>query len=107
MFDTGKTQTPGAATTAAPVSLGAHDVAVWTQVLAQADGPASDAERIDAVRELEQLKCAAEAMQAAVAADLDESQRAVQAAAGVPTERQGRGVAAQVALARRESPHRG
>jgi hypothetical protein len=89
------------------VPLDAHDVASWTTMLAQADGPASDAQRVDALRELEQLKCAAEAMQAQLTADLDQSQRAVQAAAGVPAERQGRGVAAQVALARRESPHRG
>ena len=40
-------------------------------------------------------------------ADFDASQRAEQARAGVPAGQQGRGVAAQVALARRESPHRG
>ena len=39
--------------------------------------------------------------------DLDTSARAAHAAAGVPKQEQGRGVAAQVALARRESPHRG
>jgi hypothetical protein len=63
--------------------------------------------RIDLIRALEELKWAAEAAQAAVTADFDTSQRAEQAARGVPVERQGRGVAAQVALARRESPHRG
>jgi hypothetical protein len=36
-----------------------------------------------------------------------ESQEAVQVAADVPARERGRGVAAQVALARRESPHRG
>jgi hypothetical protein len=51
----------------------------------------TDAERIDLIRELEQLKCAAGAGQAELAAALGE----------------GRGAAAQVALARRESPHRG
>jgi hypothetical protein len=50
---------------------------------------------------------AAAAAQAVVTADFDASQRAEQASQGVPVERQGRGVAAQVALARRESPHRG
>ncbi len=40
-------------------------------------------------------------------AEFDTSQRAEQARAGVAAEQQGRGVAAQVALARRESPHRG
>src|SRR3954468_6027264 len=51
----------------------------------------TDAERVDLIRELEELKCAAEAAQAELAAALGE----------------GRGAAAQVALARRESPHRG
>ena len=67
-----------------------------------------DAERIDLdPRALEVLKCAAEGAQAAVTADFDASQRAAAAAAGVPAERQGRGIDTQVALARRESPHRG
>ena len=67
----------------------------------------SDADRIDLLRGLEQLKCVAEAAQAALTADFAESQRAKAADAGVPAERRGRGIAAQVALARRESPHRG
>jgi hypothetical protein len=66
-----------------------------------------DAGRIDAIRALEELTCAATAAQAALAAELDESQRAEQAVAGVPVAQRGRGVAAQVALARRESHHRG
>ncbi len=85
----------------------AHDITTWTHALAESDGPHTDAERIDTLRALEVLKCAAEAMQADVTADLDESQRAIQASAGEPVERQGRGIAHQVALARRESPHRG
>jgi hypothetical protein len=66
-----------------------------------------DPSRIDGIRSLERLVCVATAAQAALAAELDESQRADQAAAGVPAAQQGRGVAAQVALARRESHHRG
>ncbi len=66
-----------------------------------------DVERIDLIRALEELKCAAEGAQAVLTAAFDRSQRAAEAAAGVPVERQGRAVAAQVALARRESPHRG
>jgi hypothetical protein len=42
-----------------------------------------------------------------VAAGFDASQRAAQAAAGLPAERQGRGVGAQIGLARRCSPYRG
>ena len=66
-----------------------------------------DAERIDLIRALEELKCAAEGAQATLTAAFDRSQREVEAAAGVPAGRRGRAVAAQVALARRESPHRG
>ena len=63
--------------------------------------------RIDLIRALEELKCSAEAAQAMLTAAFDRSQREAEARAGVPAERQGRAVAAQVALARRESPHRG
>ena len=88
-----------------PVS--AAEVAAWTAALLDVAREASDSERIDLLRELEVLRCAAAGAQAVVAADFDTSQRAEQAAAGVRAERQGRGVAAQVALARRESPHKG
>jgi hypothetical protein len=53
------------------------------------------------------LKSAAAAAQARITADLDASVRAAHAAAGIPADRQGRGVAAQLALARQESPYRG
>ena len=82
-------------------------VAAWAAALRHVARDASDADRIDQIRALENLKCAAAAAQAVLTGDFDRSQRAEQAAAGVPAERQGRGVAAQVALARRESPHRG
>ncbi len=66
-----------------------------------------DAARIDLIQALEELNNTACAVQAALAVDLDASQRAQRASAGEPAARQGRGVAAQVALARRESPHAG
>ena len=66
-----------------------------------------DGGRVDQIRKLETLKCAAEAAQAVLSADLDTSMRARAAEAGVPAARQGRGVAAQLAFARRESLHRG
>ena len=62
---------------------------------------------IDLIRALEELKCAAEGAQAEATAAFDRSQRAAAARRGVPQERQGRGIPEQVALARRESPHRG
>lgn len=78
-----------------------------TRDLAVVDHELDDPARIDLIRALEELSCAAAGAQAVLTADLDDSQRADQAARGVPAAHRGRGVAAQVALARRESPHRG
>src|SRR5687767_6946578 len=69
--------------------------------------PLTDAERIDRLAALEDLKAAASAAQALLAAELDTSRRAAEEARGVPASEQGRGVSAEVALARRESPHAG
>ncbi len=66
-----------------------------------------DADRVEQIGLLEQLKGAAAAAQAVLTVELVASQRAEQQAAGVPASRLGHGVAAQVGLARRESPHRG
>src|SRR6476469_9824545 len=91
-------------------SLDASVVSRFAASLSTALGSANghdDPARVDAIRALEQLVCVATAAQAALAADLDESQRALHEAAGVAAAHRGRGVAAQVALARRESHHRG
>ncbi|GAA5115409.1 HNH endonuclease signature motif containing protein [Alloalcanivorax gelatiniphagus] len=69
--------------------------------------PLADAERIDRLSALEDLKAAAAAAQAVLAAELDLSRRAQEEARGVPAPERGRGVAAEVALARHESPHAG
>jgi hypothetical protein len=66
-----------------------------------------DGQRIDLISELESLKSAASAAQARLAVAFADSQEAVQQAGGAPARERGRGVAAQIALARRESPHRG
>ena len=65
-----------------------------------------DAERIDQIRLLEELKSAAAAAQARVVADLHDSQVARQRAHGLTERHLGRGVASQVGLAKRESPAR-
>ena len=62
---------------------------------------------VDQLRGLEELKAAIAAAQARVAVAFDLAQRAEQAEAGIPAAEQGQGVAAQVALARGESPSRG
>src|ERR1700712_1499317 len=69
-----------------------------------ADHAVDDSELIDRIRLLEEIKAAAGAAQAVATAAFVASQRARQAALGVPTARTGRGVAAQVGLARRMSP---
>lgn len=68
---------------------------------------AGSAELIEQLRGLEDLKSAIAGLQARIAVAFDAVQRRVQADLGVPVAEQGRGVAAQVALARRESPARG
>ena len=56
---------------------------------------------------LETAKSTAAAEQARITARLDEMRRAAEAAAGVPAAKRGRGLAAEIALARRDSPNRG
>ncbi len=62
---------------------------------------------IDQLRQLEELKCAIVGAQARIAVAFDVAERRAQADAGVPRSEQGQGVAAQIALARGESPSRG
>ena len=75
--------------------------------LAAVDPHADQAALIEQIAWLERVKSAASAGQARAAAALDANRRAAEAAAGVPTAKQGRGVAGEVALARRDSPARG
>jgi hypothetical protein len=89
-----------------PQRLTSAQVHGWVETVQRVDREADDAERIDLLRALEVLKCAAEAAQAVVTADFDRSQQALAEQRGVPVERRGRGIAEQVAMARRESPHR-
>ncbi|WP_427018561.1 hypothetical protein ACQCSX_08525 [Pseudarthrobacter sp. P1] len=79
---------------------------------AAAPGPAvsavsAGAGLIDQIRALEELKGAAAARQAVLATVFDGLQRAGQEALGVPATRLGKGVAEQLALARRDPPARG
>jgi hypothetical protein len=74
-------------------------------VLVDLDG--DESALVERIAELEWLKAAAAAGQARIAAALDETRRAAEAAAGVPAAKRGRGLASEVALARRDSPARG
>ena len=75
--------------------------------LAALDSHADEASLIEQIAELERVKSVAAAGQARAAAALDERRRADEAAAGVPVRQRGRGVASEIALARRDSPARG
>ncbi len=84
----------------------AGELASLLAALALASPAAGDAARVDRIRVLEELKGAVSAAQAREAVVFKASQLARQRAAGVPAGDVGKGISAQVALARRESPHR-
>jgi hypothetical protein len=76
--------------------------------LAAHDGAGlSEAEMVDHLTAMEQLKSGLAAAQARVTARLAAERVKSEAAAGVPVEQRGRGLAAEVALARQDSPVRG
>jgi len=89
------------------VAAAAPSIADVLSLLARVPLAADPAGMIDQLRGLEDLKCLAGARQADTAVAFDLQQRREQAAAGVPANEQGAGVAAQIALARRESPAKG
>lgn len=87
--------------------LRTDDIDGLLTLLPRVDRDLANDERIDQIRRLEELKCAAEAAQARLSVDFDTSMRSAAADRGVPQARRGRGVAAQIAFARRESLSRG
>lgn len=74
---------------------------------AAAVGALSASTLIDVINILEEAKNAMSATQAHVQALFVAQQRLTQTQSGVPQKKLGQGIAQQVALARRESPHRG
>lgn len=89
------------------LTLSTAELGGWVSALASMEPARTDSERIDRIRMLEEIKGAAAAAQAAETVAFKASQRRVQEADGLPAEQVGRGIRHQVALARRESPHRG
>ena len=71
------------------------------------DLDADESALVERIAELEHLKSAAAAAQVRLTAAFDEKRRSAEAAAGVPAAKRGRGLASEVALARRDSPNRG
>ena len=84
----------------------AADLRWFVGALGRLDDRVGDAERVDQIRLLEEIKSAAAAAQATVTSDFVASLRAAQVQAGVAAGEVGAGIAAQVALAKRESPAR-
>jgi hypothetical protein len=89
---------------ASVIGVGSDELTAIRDALARVDITVPDADLIDQIRLLEEIKAAAAAAQAVATAAFVTSQRALQAAQGVPAARTGRGVAAQIGLARRMSP---
>lgn len=89
------------------VALTTAELAGWVTLLPTLCPDVPDDERIDRLRLLEEVKGAIAAAQAREAVALKRSVAEAEAERGVPSRERARGVAAQVALARRESPHRG
>jgi hypothetical protein len=90
----------------APAELSTERLRSFIGALARLDADVDDAERIDQIRLLEALKAAASAAQATVTSRFAASQRAAQTAAGMRAGDVGKGIGAQVALAKREAPAR-
>nr|WP_235046836.1 HNH endonuclease signature motif containing protein [Arthrobacter nitrophenolicus] len=90
-----------------PGLYGVPTVSDVLALLARVPVASDGAGMIDQLRQLEDVKSLAGARQADITVAFDVFQRRVQAAAGVPAAEQGAGVAAQIALARRESPAKG
>ncbi|OAB87224.1 hypothetical protein AWH69_12840 [Janibacter melonis] len=82
-------------------------VASWCKALRALGEPVLEDEAIEQVAALERLKSAAAAAQARVTATLWQTRVARETDAGVPADQRGRGLADEIALARREHPSRG
>ena len=99
----GNVQEPGMA----PEMAESGTVENLTRILAGLPAPDSPAALLEETRQLEDLKSALAARQARHAVAFDQAQRREQSDAGMPAAELGAGVAAQIALARRESPAKG
>jgi len=93
--------------TGAVVALGCAPAAMDSVHSVGGSASTVSGDLIEQLRVLEEMKSAISALQARVAVAFDLAQRAEQADAGIPAAERGKGVGAQVALARRESPNRG
>jgi hypothetical protein len=91
----------------AMLSEGAFILAHMFEELAMVDPGADESVLIARIAELEVAKSVAAAGQARAVVKLDALRRSKEEAAGVPATRRARGLANEIALARRDSPARG
>lgn len=87
--------------------LSAADLDELVVALGESSDVESDAERIDLLAAMERVKGALSAAQARLTVDFKASQLAEQKASGVRRRDLGKGIAAQIGLARHVSPYRG
>lgn len=92
---------------ASPAEMDRSEVAAWRDTLMSTGLPRQQAALIDLIRELEDLKSTAAAIQAKAAVAFETARRRAEAEAGMAKSKRGRGISAEIALARRESPHKG
>lgn len=92
---------------AEPVSDVVADIRRWRAALSGLPPARTEAEAIDRIAALEELTSAAAAAQARETLTFDMRRRNREAEDGVPSDRQGRGVGAEIGLARRVSRARG
>jgi hypothetical protein len=88
------------------MAVSVSDIQAWTASLPNLERDITDEQRIDQLRALEELACAVAGAQSQVSVDLLESRCADQRRRGDKPNEIGRGVAAEIALARRISPAR-
>ena len=89
------------------MSVGRGIIERMFDTLVDVDSDAREAALVARIAELERVKSAAAAEQAKATAEFDAIRRAREAAAGVPAAKRGKGLASEIALARRDSPNRG
>jgi hypothetical protein len=97
----------GTTALASEAALTTAELAGWVEALTRLDTRVDDDERIDQLRALERVKAACAAAQARVTTAFAASQRVAQRAAGVKPRDIGKGIGAQVALARMDSRFKG
>jgi hypothetical protein len=99
---------PATARTPLPAAPSLNDLRAALESFAALDGAGlSEVELVDQLRAMEQLKSGIAAAQARVTVALARQRHQREAAAGIPAYQRGRGLAAEVALARQDSPVRG